>query len=55
MAKNEDKRKRPDPLTLAPLSFEEALESLLQVPSPPKDGKATDTHESDKQDRQKDK
>lgn len=55
MTNKNEKRKRPDPLTLAPLSFEEALEGLLQVPPPPKDEKATGAHESDKQEEQKDK
>ena len=55
MAKNEDKRKRPDPLTLAPLSFEEALEAMLQVPPPPKGDGEPDAHGGDEKDAKKDK
>lgn len=55
MAKNDDKRKRPDPLTLAPLSFEEALEAMLQVPPPPKGNGEPDAHDEDHKDAKKDK
>jgi len=51
----ENEKKSDKKLTLAPLSFEEALEGLLQVPPPPKDERAKDVHESDKQGTQKDK
>lgn len=53
MDKSKKKRDRQDPLTLAPLSFEEALEAMLQVPPPPKGDGEPDAHTEDQKDAKK--